>query len=163
LASALTAASKNAYIYSNVTNHTHDLNPMAITDKTITEIAEYFECGEICFYNTETEEIEHYPTEIDLFGDEPDPWQDVKDKIDQNIGIYQKCEPMESNQSFDVMQHFIPKIDNPELRDKLSEILSRNKPFRNFKFAIDDSGEYRQLWFDHSFEENKVWVKKQLS
>jgi hypothetical protein len=36
------------------------------------------------------------------------------------------------------------------------------KPFRHFKRIIDDSGKYRQQWFDYKNLRYVQWVKKQI-
>jgi hypothetical protein len=45
--------------------------------------------------------------------------------------------------------------DSNPLKDKLFEALNRRKPFREFKFVIDNSGKYRQVLFDFKNQ----WLK----
>lgn len=58
------------------------------------------------------------------------------------------------------------KIQNPEdlVHDMVRKInaLNRSKPFRNFKWQIDNSGDYRQVWFDFKRRRYKEFVKKQI-
>ena len=135
---------------------------MNYSDKTIKEIADLIDCGHLCFLNKKNENIEYHPKEIDLFFDEENPWQDVIDKIENNKNEYIRIEQMDSNQSFRVMEYFIEKIESEQLRKKLVIALNRPKPFRNFKYLIDNS-DYRQNWFDYKFDQNILWVKEQIS
>ena len=94
---------------------------------------------------------------------ELDVWSDAINEIDSNIGDYIQIEGMHSHDSFRVMENFIDTLDNERLKDKLIDALSRRKPFQNFKFAIDNSGQYRDKWF--KFKENALteWVESQLN
>lgn len=69
---------------------------------------------------------------------------------------------MNSNQSFRVMEAFLENIKSESLREKLDNALRVSKPFRNFKYLIDNS-DYRQNWFDFKFTKNLLWVKNQIS
>ncbi len=82
------------------------------------------------------------------------------------------------------MTDFAERIDDSKLQDKLRSALNRPKPFKNFKWQIDNSGVFRQQWFDfkrksilHYDKEKKVfrqqwfdfkkmryihWVKEQI-
>jgi hypothetical protein len=68
---------------------------------------------------------------------------------------------MDSNQSFRVMERFVDRVDSEKFREKLINALNRRKPFRNFKYQIDDS-DYRQDWFDFKLQQNMEWVKEQI-
>jgi hypothetical protein len=61
------------------------------------------------------------------------------------------------------MQNFIEIIKNERLCDKLDQALSRPKPIRNFKFEVDNSGPYRQKWFDFKKQQLIEWAKGQLT
>jgi hypothetical protein len=60
------------------------------------------------------------------------------------------------------MADFVETVDNEKLRESLIQALDRPKPFRNFKFTIDNSGPYRDKWF--KFKDKKLieWVESQL-
>lgn len=59
------------------------------------------------------------------------------------------------------MEKFIEEIDNEKLKNKLYIALQKRKPFRNFKWEIDYSGEYRQKWFDYKNQKYRDFVKHQ--
>jgi hypothetical protein len=48
------------------------------------------------------------------------------------------------------------------VHDRLEEALRRPKPFANFKFDIDNSGLYRQKWFDFKKLQMIEWVRGQV-
>jgi hypothetical protein len=48
------------------------------------------------------------------------------------------------------------------LQEKLFNALNRKHPFREFKFVIDNSGEYRNAWFDFKNKQYFEWVENQL-
>jgi len=60
------------------------------------------------------------------------------------------------------MADFAESIDNPRLQDRLINALNKSKPFQNFKWQIDNSGEYRQQWFDFKNMHYIELVKKQI-
>lgn len=135
---------------------------MKFQEEKIKEIADLIDCGHVCFLHKKTGTIEYHLQEIDLFLDEENPWQDVIDKVENNLDDYIRIEQMNSRQSFQVMELFIEKVKSESFRKNLINALNRSKPFRNFKYLIDNS-EYRQHWFDFKFEQNILWVKEQIS
>lgn len=135
---------------------------MNFKEEKIKEIAELIDCGHVCFLHKKNRNIEYHLKEIDLFFDEENPWQDVIDKVDNNLDDYIRIEQMNSNQSFQLMELFIEKVKSESFREKLINAVNRSKPFRNFKYLIDNS-EYRQHWFDFKLEQNMFWVKEQIS
>ena len=111
---------------------------MKITDKQIEEIAEELECGMICFYHRPTGTIESYPDSEDLFF-EPEPWQDIIDKIENDAENYDKFEKMDSTEGFRVMENFAYSLTDINFRDQILDRLEKRKPFRNFKFLVETS------------------------
>lgn len=134
---------------------------MAYKEETIIELADLIDCGLVCYLHKESEEIESFPEDIDLDIEEEDPWQEVIDKIDNHPDQYIRIEKMDSNQAFRVMVRFAEIVDSDKLREKLFNALNHGKPFRNFKYLIDNS-DYRQDWFDFKLEQNVLWVKEQI-
>ena len=122
-----------------------------LSENQIEEIADYLDCGLICLYNIETKEI----ITITEFDDYPDSdefnWDDIIE-----------FEKMNSNDSFDLMIYFVEQLNDCLLKEKLINVLNRSKPFKNFKFQIDNSDEYRQKWFDFKNKSYVEYVKLQL-
>ncbi|NJW54542.1 hypothetical protein, partial [Salinimicrobium oceani] len=92
-------------------------------------MAELLLCGQICFLNIRTGEFDYHPSEMDFFPDEDNPWQEVIDKIENNWDDYIRIEPMNSNQSYAVMETFADQLEADGFRKKLLTALNRPKPF----------------------------------
>jgi len=135
---------------------------MRPTKDKIHEIAELIDCGNLCFFNKKNGDIAYYPLETDLIFDEEDPWQEMKDKVDMYFDDYIRCEPMDSHHSLRVMENFINTIDSNRMKSQLMGALNKSKPFRNFKHVIDNSGKYRQQWFDYKKDQNIEWIQDLL-
>jgi hypothetical protein len=60
------------------------------------------------------------------------------------------------------MTDFTESVDDTRLQDRLINALNRLKPLQNFKWQIDNSGEYRQQWFDFKKMRYIHWVKEQI-
>ena len=135
---------------------------MKITEKQIEEIAENLDCGMRCYYNIKTGEIE---TLIDFdhweSADE-ELWEEEAKEIEENLNDYIEFTGLESHESFSIMEDFTESIDNEELRRELINALNRPKPFRNFNERIDNSGDYRQQWFDYKKKRFIEHVKEQI-
>jgi hypothetical protein len=130
---------------------------MSISEEHIAEIAEYLECGMLCFYHRPTETIEFYPDEIM----EEELWEELIDKIESDRNNYDRFEKMDSRQSFKVMEDFAVSLKDDDFKAEAFERLSNRKPFRNFKYLIEAS-EYRQDWFDFKKQAYIQWVKEQI-
>lgn len=133
---------------------------MNITNEQIEEIAEWLECGMICFFHRPTGTIEYHPDPNDAFF-EPEPWEDAMDKIDGDWDNYIRIDKMDSSEGFQVMEDFADELPDGKFRESVLEQLSNKKTFRNFKNMIDDS-EYRQDWFDFKRKAYIEHVKQQL-
>ena len=89
-------------------------------------------------------------------------WTDVLNELEENWDKYIEIERMESHESFDLMADFAESVDSRELRDSLINALNKKHPFRNFKWVVDNSGPYRQKWFDFKNQRLIEWVEKKL-
>jgi hypothetical protein len=132
-----------------------------ITEDQIKEIAEQLDCGNICYINKETGDIKTTPDFDNGYADE-ELWADVLEELEENWDKYIQIEMMESHESFDLMADFADSVDSRELRDSLIKALNNKHPFRNFKWVVDNSGPYRQKWFDFKNQRLIEWVKDQL-
>jgi len=137
---------------------------MTLKEEQIKEIAENLDMGMRCFYHLKTGEIEATPDFLnsDWFGQNTEPWQEILDKLDENWSDYFEFEKMASHESFEIMADFAETVDNQNLQDRLFKALNGSKPFRNFKWEIDNSGEYRQKWFDYKNQRLIEFVKNQI-
>lgn len=135
---------------------------MILTEKQIEEIADNLDGGMRCFYNLKTGEIKSILNFDSWIGADEEPWEEESKEIDENLGDYFEFEGFESYDSFQIMADFAEIVDDTSLQNKLINVLNRPKPFQNFKWQIDNSGEYRQQWFDFKKKRYIKWVKEQI-
>ena len=135
---------------------------MKLTNQQIKEIAENLDCGMRCFYNIQTGKIKSVMDVDDCIDPDEYPWKEEMKEINDNWSDYIEFEKMSSNDSFQIMVDFTEQVQNSQLQDRLINSLNNSKPFRNFKWQIDNSGEYRQIWFDFKDKRYIEWVKDQL-
>jgi len=135
---------------------------ISLTKDQIKEIAEQLDCGMRCYINKETGEIKTVLNFESWQTDDREPWEDVLNELDENWDKYFEIERMESHESFKIMADFTETIDSRELRDKLINALNRKHPFQNFKWVLDNSGPFRQQWFDFKNQRNIEWVENKL-
>ena len=134
---------------------------LTFTKEQIKEISEQLDCGFRAFYHKLSGDLIFVPDTDRHFDMETDAWQDELEKLDKNFSEYQEIGAMKSRESFEMMADFAEKVSDKYLRNKLIEALHSNKPFRAFKFTIDNSPE-RQNWF--AFKNNRYieWTEDQL-
>jgi hypothetical protein len=126
-----------------------------LTEEQIKEIAQELDCGNKCFVHKETNELIFIPDTNRNPTMDTEFFDEEMEKIDNNFDDYNVIETLESKESFEIMADFTEQLeDNNKLKTKLTNALSNKKPFREFKFVIDESGAYRQKWFD--FRESKL-------
>ncbi len=135
---------------------------MKLTEKQIAEIAEELDCGMRCFYNLKTGEIKTIINSDNWIGADKELWEEVWNEIEDNWDDYFEFKGLESHESFQIMADFAENVENKRLQNNLINALNRRKPFQNFKWHIDNSGEYRQQWFDFKKMRYIEWVKEQI-
>lgn len=131
--------------------------------KIIREIANNLNCGENCYYNPKTSEIITIPQTIEIDEDENfiEFFHEDIDKVKNNKADYIKIEVLESFESFKIMEHFINEVSDNNFKNRLEEILQNRKPFRNFKYEVENS-DYREAWFAFRQKEIEKIVGKIL-
>ena len=132
------------------------------TKAQIKEISEQLDCGFRAFYHKQTGDLIFVPDtnkhiEIDITA-----WKEEFKKLDKNFFDFQEIFGMESSDFFRVMADFADQLTDLKLQNELIAALSRNKPFRAFKFIIENSGEHRQNWFDFKKERLIEWTEDQI-
>jgi hypothetical protein len=135
-----------------------------VSTEKIKEIADQLDTGGSCYINKRTKEFVFlYENEDDFsFLDDEDAWAEKRKKVKKNPEDYHEIEKMNSRESFSVMTDFVETVDSDSLRKRLTNALNDTKPFRKFKYIIDDSGDYRQKWFAFKDERMCEWVKEQI-
>jgi hypothetical protein len=104
----------------------------------------------IVYLNPDTLEVEEIPQAVfdygflaynnEYGGYDPDDFQ--HEKWERVI----KMEPLDSRESYTVMEDFVEQLSDKEEVGKLSQALSGYKPFANFNHLIHNS-DYRLDWF----------------
>lgn len=83
-------------------------------------------------------------------------------KIETNPQTYIEIEAMRSGDAYRVMVDFAEQLTNQRLQEKLLRALDKPKPFREFKYVIDNSGIHREEWFAFKNQQYVDWVRRQL-
>lgn len=133
-----------------------------ISDKQIESISDELDSGLRCFYNFRTKEIKSAIDSIDPL-DLTDEMEEELAEIEENRDDYFEFQKMGSRSSFQLMEEFVEEIPDERFQNRLINALNKPKPFRNFKYEIDDNGEYRQAWFDFKKQKMIKWVRDQIN
>ena len=133
-----------------------------LTIQQIKEVSEQLDCGLKCFWNRKTNELLFVP-DTDKYPEvEDEEFAEELEKLDTNFEDYVEIESMPSRESYDIMVEFMEQVIDAKLKNQLANALNRNKPFREFKDVLDESGEQRTEWFSFKNEKLNEWVVKQL-
>jgi hypothetical protein len=134
-----------------------------LTNEQIKEIAEQLDCGFRCFWNRKTGELIFIPNTERHPDMDIEAWSDELELLDSDFDDYQEIDQLEPSDSFKIMEDFVYTLDDSnKLKSSLIEALNKRKPFKEFKFVIDNSGKYRQMWFDFKNQELQKWVQNKL-
>lgn len=93
----------------------------------------------------------------------PDLEDDVSYEDVEDEERYFCIEPVDSHEGYEIMEDFVGTIELEEIRDRLSEVLDRPKPFRNFKEALYDYTEIQKGFYEYKENRLKEILKEQLS
>ncbi len=121
---------------------------MKLTDKQIEEIADDLDSGMKCFYNLRTGEIKTIINSDSWICADEEPWEEDIKEIEENLNNFVEFNGFSTQESFRIMADFAENLENDNLQKKLVNALNKSKPFGNFKWQIDNSGDYRQEWFN---------------
>jgi len=152
----------------NVTQMSEDEYSVQIPEKynnAVKEIAESIDLGNVCFLNTNTLAVDEIPK--GLFFSPSDYKMETGFSLKDFNPKYTRwkkyitIEPLESNESFKIMEKFVDQLDNSKLRERLVYALYNGRPFANFKNIIDNS-DIRQDWFDFKDKKLQEYVKTMI-
>ena len=133
---------------------------MIVEESILKQISEELLCGSKVFLHRETGDIITI-RDVDLFLDEKDPWEDDRRKVDADRDKYLEFDPMESRESYQMMQDFIDQLDEGLLADRLVNAIQKKRPFAHFNAEVDDSGPYREKWFHFRDQRYLEWTREQ--
>ncbi len=130
-----------------------------LTESQIKEIAEQLDCGFRSFWHKQSGELLFIPDLNNNPFAEAEFYKEDLQKLENNMDEYIEIEKPNSNDSFEIMANFPEQLnDNDKIKNELINALNKKKPFREFKYVIDNSGVYRQQWFDFKDAQLKQWV-----
>jgi hypothetical protein len=76
---------------------------------------------------------------------------------------YMRIEPVSSREQYRWMERFIPMIEDPELRNRLTAAIDGKGAFRRFKDVLMSYGPERERWFAFRSERLRVFMEAWLS
>jgi hypothetical protein len=93
-------------------------------------------------------------------------WEDYDElceRIDGDLGErYRRIEPLESHESFRIMEDFAASLPDSAIKSRLFDALSRNKPFRHFKDIVHSDPALRDRWFQFRDEAHEQYLREWL-
>lgn len=134
----------------------------SVNPEIIQKIAEQLNCGLRAFVHRTTKQLLFVPNLNSPFEIELEPWAEELEELEKNEEDYFEIDRWTSSDAYNAMVDFTEQLSNRKLQIKLSEALERRKPFREFNFVIDNSGEYRDAWFEFRDEWQRNFVARQL-
>lgn len=146
-------------------------NPKAIamkfTNALIKDIFQELEMGMRCAIHRESGKVLVLPSEefmdhLDDLDEEESEWEKAKRTYDENEEDYYLLEPMDSHDSFKVMERFTTTVENPEHRAELERKLEGRKPFRAFKDALFYMDDLINDWYTFREESYLEYVRQNL-
>lgn len=129
----------------------------------IQEIAEQLDCGFRAFCHKTTGRL-IFVIDSSKFpvADWEEEEEQAQEEIDANRQDYIEIDGMGSGDSYRVMVDFTEQVPNARLQEKLFRALDKRSPFREFKYEIDNSGDFREEWFAFKNQRYVAWVSQQL-
>ena len=135
---------------------------MDLSKLDINDIAQNLDMGMVCFIHNNTMELVYYPDPDQFHDDVEEFWGEDMKKVEDNTEDYIEIQKMDSSSSFKIMEDYTATIKNKKLRTQLLNALEKKKPFRNWKYIIDDTGQEREDWFKFKQERMELWVSCHL-
>jgi hypothetical protein len=76
---------------------------------------------------------------------------------------YMRIEPVSSREQYRWMERFIPMVEEPNLRDQLTQAIDGKGAFRRFKDVLMSFGPERERWFAFRSERLRVFMEAWLA
>jgi hypothetical protein len=128
----------------------------------IKEIADQLSMDFRAFVHKQTKELLFVPNELVHVDIDEEIWEKELKELDNNFMSYWEIEKWTSREAFEIMEAFTLQITEPTLKNKLIEILNANKPFKHFRYEVDNAGDYREKWFAFRDTQQQEFIKQQL-
>ena len=136
---------------------------MKLSEDQIRQIVDQLDAGFRCYVHKLTLEIITIPNDSNYPDMDFSFWKNDIKKIESKRDQYTVIDPLETKDSFKMMAEFSSQLEDGNLKSKLISALTHSKPFKHFKFVIDNSGGFRQQWFDFKNVWLQEWVREQIS
>jgi hypothetical protein len=133
------------------------------TTEIVKEIAEQLDCGFRAFIHKTSGQLLFVPDDNNYPDIDLDSWDEELEQLENNFTNYHEIDKWTSSEAFETMSEFADQLDDSNLQSRLFDALRKNKPFREFKFVIDNSGDFRQQWFDFKNKWQQDFVARQLN
>ncbi len=133
-----------------------------MTPEQLNQIADELDNGFKCYLHKNNGSVISIPDELRYPDMEIDSWEGEIKQINSHPSEYIEIEPLDTRESFRIMEDFVDTVSDPAIQTRLAESLQRPKPFQNFRLDIDRCGPYRQKWFDFKKNRTVAWVKEQI-
>ena len=89
--------------------------------------------------------------------DPPDLCGYNREIVDNNPDRFIVIDPIDSRESFKIMEDFVSTVLNDVIKNALISALSKRKPFRNFKDELNHLPEIQKEWYKyHGIEMEKI-------
>lgn len=134
-----------------------------IPTDSIKEIAEQIDCGFRAYIHKTTLALLFIPDEDNIVDVDFDFWSEELEQLENNHSDYIEVNKWSSSEVFKSMQEFSELVSDAKHQNRLFDALRKNKPFREFNFVIDHSGDLRQEWFDFKKKWQMDFVAKRLN
>lgn len=133
-----------------------------VSQDVIRDIAQNLETGMKSWYHIPAGEVLSVPDRMKHYDIDYGLWTDTFDEIDEKMHECIAFECLEKHDEFRIMESFSDnEVSDKKLRARLITALSNRKPFRHFKYIIDNNS-YRQAWFAFRLQWYINHVQEQL-
>jgi hypothetical protein len=126
-------------------------------------IAEELDCGFRAFIHKKTGQLLFIPDTNSYSDLDTDVWNEEIETLENNIAEYYEIKKWTSNEAFEIMRAFSDQLTDHTLKRRLFESLKKRKPFRKFRYVIDDSDDFREQWFDFKNKWQQDYVARYLN
>ncbi len=128
------------------------------------EIAEQLDSGFRAFIHKTSGQLLFVPDKNNYPDIDLDSWSEEFEQLENNFSDYHEIDKWTSSEEFETMSEFATQLTDTNLQRRLFDALRKKKPFREFKFVINNSGDIiRQQWFDFKDKWQQDFVMRQLN
>ncbi|MBN1525082.1 MAG: hypothetical protein JW904_11395 [Spirochaetales bacterium] len=101
------------------------------------------------FLDTQTGEVISIVEDFDLPEDD-----EMRDRLEESPDRFLPLEPMDSSQSFEIMEDFVRSLPGSKAKEVLHGVLCQPKPFRRFKDSIGEFPNISSRWLE--FHDSRI-------